>query len=232
MLLLVPLVRAALETGVGTRFFGGLPATNDKPAGPRGTKENGVGTRFRAATRGVLEATTVEDAREVYAAIRRAAPGGLGRVDEQDVADEPTQTLLDVMRLAADRDGVAREYATGFEVTFETAVPALSAARADGLCWNDAIVETFLTLLAAQPDTHIVRRAGTALAADVSRRARAAIAAGGVRSEPGRRAIDDMDRALRDPRHAANPGTTADLTAAAIFVSLVLRRRGGMNEAW
>jgi triphosphoribosyl-dephospho-CoA synthetase len=29
-----------------------------------------------------------------------------------------------------------------------------------------------------------------------------------------------MDTALRDPRHVGNPGTTADLTAAAIFVVL------------
>jgi HEAT repeat protein len=55
--------------------------------------------------RRVLAATTVDDARDVYAAIRLAAPGGLGTVDDQDIADEPTQTLLDVMRLAAGRSG-------------------------------------------------------------------------------------------------------------------------------
>jgi triphosphoribosyl-dephospho-CoA synthetase len=30
-----------------------------------------------------------------------------------------------------------------------------------------------------------------------------------------------MDEALRDPRHTANPGTTADLTAASVFVVLL-----------
>ena len=60
-----------------------------------------------------------------------------------------------------------------------------------------------------------------AMAAEVSRQARAALAAGGVRSAAGRRAIDDMDRGLRDARHTANPGTAADLTAAAIFVALL-----------
>jgi len=202
VLLLAPLARAALETRAGT-------------------------LHLRDAVRRVLDATTVDDAREVYAAIREAAPGGLGRVDEQDIAGEPTRTLLEVMRLAADRDAVAHEYATAFEETFETAVPLLAAARADGLCWSDAIVETFLRLLAARPDTHIVRRFGPALAADVSRRACEVLAAGGVRSTGGRRAIDEMDRALRDPRHAANPGTTADVTAAAIFVVLVESRSGG-----
>src|SRR5207248_8989068 len=43
----------------------------------------------RDAVRRVLDETTVQDAREVYAAIRLAAPGGLGAVPEQDVANEP-----------------------------------------------------------------------------------------------------------------------------------------------
>jgi triphosphoribosyl-dephospho-CoA synthase len=185
----------------------------------------------RAAIRHVLERTTVDDAREVYAAIRRAAPGGLGRVDEQDVSGEPDRTLLEVMRLATDRDGIAREYATGFQTTFEIAVPALQRARTDGLSWSDRMVETFLTLLAVRPDTHVVRRSGTALAAEVSRRAEAALDAGGVRSAAGRCAIEEMDRALRDPRHAANPGTTADLTAAAAFVVLVGSGEGDTHAA-
>ena len=176
---------------------------------------------LREAVRSVLASTTVDDAREVYAAIRRAAPAGLGRVDDQDVAGEPTKSLVEVMQLAAVRDGIAREYATGFEATFETAAPALRRARIDGLTWSDAIVETFLTLLAVTRDTHVARRAGDEVAAAVSRRARDVLAAGGVRSEDGRRAIDDMDRALRDPHHAANPGTTADLMAAAVFVVLI-----------
>jgi len=44
---------------------------------------------------------------------------------------------------------------------------------------------------------------------------------GGVRSAEGRHAIDEMDHALRDARNSGNPGTTADLTAAAIFVVLI-----------
>jgi triphosphoribosyl-dephospho-CoA synthase len=169
----------------------------------------------------VLGETTIHDARETYAAIRRAAPGGLGRAGEQDVADEPTVSLVDAMRLAALRDGIAREYASVFATTFETGAPSLERARRDGLSWDDAVVETFLVLLGAAPDTHVVRRAGAAIADDVSRRAREVLAAGGVRSKDGRRALDGMDQALRDERHSRNPGTTADLTAAAIFVVLL-----------
>ena len=178
-------------------------------------------TDLRAALGRVLEATSVDDARDVYAAIRLAGPGGLGRAEAQDVADEPDVTLLEAMRLGADRDGIAREYATRFEVTFETGAPVLAGARRDGLSWDDAVVETFLTLLARAPDTHIVRRSGPALAAEVSQRARSVLEAGGVRSVSGRRAIDAMDVALRNTDNSANPGATADLTAAAIFVVLL-----------
>jgi triphosphoribosyl-dephospho-CoA synthase len=202
VLLLAPLARAA---HVESLEASGFPASR----------------RLRDLLRGVLDATTVEDARDVYAAIRCAAPGGLGRVEEQDITDEPDVALLEAMRLAADRDGIAREYTTAFAVTFETGVPAFDRARRDGLSWSDAVVETYLTLLATAHDTHVARRGGAALAAEVSRRARAVLDAGGVRSREGRQAIDEMDRALRDPRHIANPGTTADLTAAAIFVVLL-----------
>jgi triphosphoribosyl-dephospho-CoA synthase len=179
---------------------------------------------LRDDVRCVLDATSVDDARGVYKAIRLAAPGGLGKAEEQDVATEPDRSLVDVMRLAADRDGVAREYATGFATTFDVGAPALRRARADGLSWDEAVVESYLTVLASQPDTHVARRGGLALAQDVTRQARLVLDAGGVRSEAGRRAIDEMDRALRDERHTANPGTTADLTAAAIFVVLLEER--------
>jgi triphosphoribosyl-dephospho-CoA synthase len=179
------------------------------------------GLTLQVMLRRVLDATTVDDAREAYAAIRMACPGGLDRAEAQDVSTEPTMTLVEVMQLASHRDTIASEYATGFAITFGTAVPVLERARHDGLPWDDAVVETFLTLLAAAPDTHIARRSGKSLAHQVTARAQRVLAEGGVRSEAGRRAIDDMDLALRDERNSGNPGTTADVTAAAIFVVLL-----------
>ena len=191
--------------------------------------------RLRTALADVLVSTTVDDARHAYAAIRLASPGGLGSTSQQDVAAEPTIPLTEAMRLAADRDGIAREYVTDFHATFELGAPALDAAHRDGLDWSDAIVETFLTLLATYPDTHIGRRADADLAAIVSAQARDALGAGGVRSPSGRAAIERMSIALRGERNRANPGTTADITAAAIFVSLLggawQSRNGGTDAA-
>ena len=142
-------------------------------------------------------------------------------------------SLLEAMRLAAHRDGVAREYATAFETTFGIGVPVLEQARRDGLPWDDAVVETFLKLLAHAPDTHIARRGGDAVAKAASDQAQRALEAGGVRSAAGRHAIDEMERTLRADApgsakpNVGNPGTSADLTAAAIFVVLLGERLSG-----
>lgn len=172
----------------------------------------------------LLRAATVRDAMDVYEAIRRAAPAGLGEVANEDVSTAPSIPLLDVMALAAERDGIAREYTTGFATTFEVGAPALARARHDGLPWDDAVLECYLTLLAAAPDTHIARKLGAAAAVDVSERARAILASGGVRTAAGRESTALFDRELRDERNSRNPGTTADLTAAAIYVVLLEER--------
>src|SRR5262245_13581537 len=71
-------------------------------------------TKLREGIAAVLDRLTIEDSRDVYEAIRLAKPGGLGRVEDQDVSIEPTLPLREVMALAADRDLVARQYANGF----------------------------------------------------------------------------------------------------------------------
>jgi triphosphoribosyl-dephospho-CoA synthase len=179
------------------------------------------GQSLRDALALVLHATTVVDARDVYRAIRMAGPGGLGTVPEQDVADEPTETLLEAMRLGAAHDDVAREYATNFDTTFQVGMPTLQRQREAGLSWDDAVVQTYLTILAARPDTHIARRAGRPAASDVSARAARVLELGGVTSDAGRRAIESLDERLRDAATTANPGTTADVVTAAIFALLV-----------
>lgn len=181
----------------------------------------GNGETLRDELIRVLASTTVDDAHYVYQAIRLANPGGLGEAPDQDVGSEPTASLVAVMRLAADRDDIAREYATAFETTFDTGAVELRRLRQSGYSWDDAIVQTFLLLLAARPDTHIARRAGWDAAKRVSTDAHAVLDVGGVTTPQGRAAVRDLDDRLRDPANRLNPGTTADLTAAAIFVHLM-----------
>ena len=194
VLLLAPLARAALTPG---------------------------GASLRARLAATLAATTVADARDAYAAIRLATPGGLGRAPDQDVAGTPSATLRDVMALAVERDAIAREYASDFRSTFELGAPALRAALADRLPWRDAVVEAYLTLLGAAPDTHIARKLGLPAAITVQQRGRSVLDAGGVRTAAGREAIAALDGELRDEANTLNPGATADLTGAAIYLVLL-----------
>jgi triphosphoribosyl-dephospho-CoA synthase len=179
------------------------------------------GTSLRERLSKVLASTTVDDASEVYAAIRTARPGGLGSSSAEDVAGRPSIPLREAMGLAAQRDAIAREYISDFQLTFEVGVPALLAARRDQLPWTDAVVEAYLSLLEVGPDTHIARKLGVPEAEVVSRRARDARAQGGTRTMAGRQALVELDHQLRDERNRRNPGTTADLTCAALFVVIL-----------
>jgi triphosphoribosyl-dephospho-CoA synthase len=110
---------------------------------------------------------------------------------------------------------------TGYAMTFGTGIPALVAALGDGLAVRDAIVELHLRLLDQAPDTLIARKRGADAARRVSAGARDVLAAGGVRTGAGRRALRSFDASLRDPGNALNPGTTADLVTATLFVALL-----------
>jgi len=180
------------------------------------------GDDLRARVRQVLAETTVADAISVYQAIRLAAPSGLGASATQDVASEPTISLRAAMSLAAERDSIAREYVTDFAITFERGAPSLQAALADGLSWSDAVVETYLGLLAAIPDSHVSRKLGPEAAAEITRRGAEIRGVGGVRTTKGRAALAAFDAELRDDRNTRNPGTTADLTAAAICAIILM----------
>lgn len=225
VLLLAPLAKAALCHRSSPEPQVPSPESATRRAAPSVLSPEPPGpgqeSSLRASVREVLDTTTIDDAREVYAAIRLASPGGLGQAGSQDVTGDPDVTLLEAMRLAAHRDSVAREYATAFDATFGAWAPTLEQRRRDGLSWDDAIVETFLTILAANPDTHIARRAGIGVAQEVTALAQRTLGAGGVRSTAGKLAIERMDSELRDARNLRNPGTTADLVTAAIFIVLL-----------
>ena len=176
---------------------------------------------LRERVQRVLRATTIDDARLVYNAIRSSNPGGMGKVSDEDLGEQPKVTLLKAMELAKEWDSVAREYATDFAITFDHGVPALRAARQAGLGWLDAVTEAGLRLLSEVPDTLIARKAGKEVAIQISARARGVLEAGGVRSQAGRKALAEFDASLRNPQNSRNPGTTADLIAAATFVTLL-----------
>jgi triphosphoribosyl-dephospho-CoA synthase len=180
-----------------------------------------IGEPLRERLGDVLRGLTLNDARDAYAAIRLAEAGGLDEPVEHDVRDEPSVTLREAMTAAAERDTIAREYVTDYAVTFELGLSVFTEALGDGLRPRDAIVELALRLLAAVPDTLIARKRGADAAARVTAGAQRVLTAGGVRDDRGRAALAEFDASLRRDGNALNPGTTADLAAAVLFVALL-----------
>ena len=163
----------------------------------------------------ILTGLTVDDARSVYTAIRLAQAGGLGKTEAEDIATDPTGTLREVMRLAADRDAIASEYESGFQIILQTAVPALKEFWIQTLDWEAAIIRLQLQLMANYPDTLIARKCGRSEAEQAAERARIVL-----QSADFKTSLAELDNWLRATGNRRNPGTTADLIAAALFVAL------------
>jgi triphosphoribosyl-dephospho-CoA synthase len=173
----------------------------------------------------VLAKLTREDARLVYQAIRLANPGGLGQVEHEDVAAEPSVTLLEAMQLAADRDRIAEQYANNFATVIagakRLAAQGAGEASSDFVSrWEEAVIELHLWLMAEFPDTLIARKCGGELVRESAQRARVVLAAGWPDGPSASHRMAEFDTWLRADGNRRNPGTTADLVAGCLFAAL------------
>lgn len=186
---------------------------------------------LREAIDGVLHGLDVADAEGAFRAIARAHPGGLGSAPDQDVHQPPTVDLRAAMALAARRDSIARLYRDGYGPLFELAEAVLeSSTFAPGTANAPedagtvaAVQRLYLALLASVPDSHIVRIHGEAVAQTVMAAAqrwqRQAGRRGGIGADPDFAAWDASLKAQR-----VNPGTTADMTVAALLIAGLVAR--------
>jgi len=173
---------------------------------------------LRAALAEVLDALDLEDARLAFAAIDRAAPGGLGRVARNDVRAPAAVTLRHAMAEAAARDQIACQYVTGFDAVFCLGLDTAAAAQQRWRAAQPTTLCVFLAFLAAFADTHVVREHGHAVAGEVRRDA-ASLGARLTRADDWRDVLPEIlawDQSLK--QRAINPGTSADLTVATLFV--------------
>lgn len=169
-----------------------------------------------------LQQSNAADCRQIYAAIQAAAPGGLGKVAQHDVADAAPEHILKAMAAAAERDMIARQYTNGFADVLDVILPNLHHLWSEGVPFVDGIVRTHLVTLAAFPDSLIARKCGTAFAGEVSQRAAHVLERGPWNSATYLAALEEFDFWLRCDGNRRNPGTTADLIAAALFAGLRL----------
>ena len=124
------------------------------------------------------------------------------------------------MKFASQWDSIAREYDTGYEITFGMTAPWLAGLWREGHSLKNCILQTYLMLLGDVCDTLISRKLGCEASERVSREAREILRAGGCLTREGRDKIAEFESSLAHPDNLSNPGTTADLTAAGIFVFL------------
>lgn len=163
---------------------------------------------------GVLSRFDGQDGRTIYAAIRAASAGGIGKVDKWDVNDELDEVdIVTAMKQAADQDRVARQYSTNYRDLLSRVVPELSRSIQDTGDLLSGIVHAQIRLLAAEPDSLIRRKRGEEVASGIQKDA-------GKIDLKNAENIKRFDRDLRRGGHDLNPGTTADLIAAALFVML------------
>lgn len=174
------------------------------------------GESFTDALARVLDGLTLADAEAAYRAIASASPGGLGSTEEQDVRAAPTVTLREAMAQAADRDRIAAQYVTGFADVLASA-QAYAALGAG----PEAVEDVYLDLLARLPDSHVARKFGTGVAQALRDEAAAFLAALPTAPEARRATLDAFDLDLKT--RGLNPGTTADLTVAAVFAASLSR---------
>lgn len=159
-----------------------------------------------------VEKTDVSDAVAFYKAFAMTSVK-MNATDDLDVHDPHTltiirdreMTLLDVMRHSAANDMVAREWITGFPLSRRGA--DLLKQYGPG---RQAIVKTFLTLLASETDTFIVKKHGLAVAHEVMLNARDVI--------DGKHSLEEFDADCI--AHDINPGSIADILIASLFIAL------------
>ena len=186
---------------------------------------------LRAAIEAVLADLDLSDAQAAYRAIARAHPGGLGTAPSEDVHELPSVDLRAAMVLAAHRDSIARQYRDGYADLFDLGLmaigPGFALTATPSIGQPDTrtvamVQRLYLTFLSCFADSHIVRIHGEAVAHIVmtaaqawqARARRRAHLDGELDADPKFAAWDASLKAAR-----INPGTTADLTVAALLIA-------------
>jgi triphosphoribosyl-dephospho-CoA synthase len=187
---------------------------------------------WRSEVRQQLAALSADDSQCVYQAIQAAKPGGIGQVQLHDVCHDAPSDLITAMQQVANFDAVARQYTSAFEDIFCRLVPWLEEALEFGNRWCpglgqsrdtfEAICAIQLRWMAKEPDGLIVRKAGMETATLIQNWASEVLA----QSDPvqSRQKLLELDRFLCTEGNRYNPGTTADLIAATLFVRLMCGR--------
>lgn len=161
----------------------------------------------------LVKSTSVFDAVLFYQAFSLTSVR-MNDSDDMDVSDpksveilhEKKMTLYDVMEYSSKCDMVSNEWISGFKLTRKTADFLLNSGRG-----KNAIPDAYMKLLAENEDTFVAKKLG----ADASLWTMKT--AGKVLS--GEISVEEFDRICLSK--GINPGSTADIIIAGIFIALI-----------
>jgi triphosphoribosyl-dephospho-CoA synthase len=207
ILLLAPLA-------LGTSSPVGLPGEHSS----RDRRDSWPDEGFREMVLGIVRQSTPEDSGKIYEAIRLANPGGLGRSQEHDVGSSAPVSIDEAMRYAASWDDVALQYTNGFQQVIQSTHRLLELYR-EHEHRTEAISHLQVEILASRPDSLILRKHGEQVGIEVQQQATRVLQSGPYGTVAYQTAWDRFDEYLRQQGQRRNPGTTADLIAAAIFLA-------------
>ncbi|MHA1913033.1 MAG: triphosphoribosyl-dephospho-CoA synthase [Promethearchaeota archaeon] len=184
---------------------------------------------FKQVLHKTINNTSVDDALNLYEALRLCNPGGLGTVEKYDINNKNSPknlkddgiNLKKIFELSKERDLISSEYSTDFNITLNEGLPYFLHTFNQFKDTNIATVNTFLHILALHPDSLIIRKSGIEPAKYVSNIASKILKKGGISSEEGLTLTINLDKELQKKKGKLNPGTTADIVAGILFSALI-----------
>lgn len=188
-------------------------------------RTTGIFPELNRLTAQLILHTDVNDAVALYRAFA-AAGVKVNDVEDLDLKDpasiEAIQTrgitLYQLMKISSAYDMIAREWTSHYPRTFECAASILDKYRTASI--NDAVVWTFMEMLARYPDTFVQTKFDSHVAETVSRQAgRIVDTINGSGFESARMDIMKLDEKFI--KNGINPGSTADIIIAGLFVALM-----------
>lgn len=127
--------------------------------------------------------------------------------------------------------GARREAQDGFPHVVDIGLPALRAARANGVDENAARIDALLSIMASLDDTCLLHRAGLPGLHAAQHGARRVLKAGGSSTPGGQTALVALEHALLSLN--ASPGGAADLLAATLFLDMLAHHDAdGSSASW
>lgn len=141
---------------------------------------------------------------------------------QDDLSNPQGQTHGEILHQRYQTRGIRGEVEMGLPCVFDVGLPALRQALSRGLSYNDAGLESLLSIMAHCEDTTVLWRHGPQGLAEVQQVARAYLNQGGTLGDPGFERLKALD--IQFSQRGISPGGAADLLfmTFAVYQSLPL----------